>query len=128
TDDFFELGGDSILSIRAVSQLGRQAEFRLTPRQVFEYRTARALAGVVDARSGLVAADDGVGEADLTPVMQMLVENGGSIAYLHQSAVIPLSAGLTREQLVHAVQLVVDRHDALRSRLWFDGQRWRWEI
>ncbi|MBO0885587.1 MAG: non-ribosomal peptide synthetase, partial [Mycobacterium sp.] len=65
TDDFFALGGDSILSIRLVSRLGRQAEFRLTPRQVFEYRTARALAGVVATQSGLVGADGGVAEADV---------------------------------------------------------------
>jgi amino acid adenylation domain-containing protein/non-ribosomal peptide synthase protein (TIGR01720 family) len=128
TDDFFALGGDSILSIRAVSRLGRRAGFRLTPRQVFEYRTARALARLVAAPSGSVGADDGVGEADLTPIMQMLVENGGSIARLHQSVITPLSGDLTREQLVHAVQAVVDRHDVLRSRLWFDGQRWRWEV
>jgi amino acid adenylation domain-containing protein/non-ribosomal peptide synthase protein (TIGR01720 family) len=127
TDDFFELGGDSILSIRAVSRLGL-AGFQVTPRQVFEHRTARALAGVAAAQTGSVGADDGVGEADLTPIMRMLVENGGSIARFHQLVITPLPGDLTREQLVQAVQAVVDRHDALRSRFWFDGQRWRWEM
>jgi hypothetical protein len=89
---------------------------------VFEYRTARALASVFAAKSGAA------GEADLTPIMRMLVENGGSIARYHQSVITPLPADVTHEQLVQAVQAVVDRHDALRSRLWFDGQRWRWEM
>jgi amino acid adenylation domain-containing protein/non-ribosomal peptide synthase protein (TIGR01720 family) len=127
SDDFFELGGDSILSIRAVSQLGK-AGFRLTPHQIFEHRTARALAGVGAAHYGSASADDGAGEADLTPIMLRLVENGGSIARCHQSVITQVPAAVTREQLVQAVQAVVDRHDALRSRFWFDGQRWRWEM
>jgi non-ribosomal peptide synthase protein (TIGR01720 family) len=125
-DDFFELGGDSIISIHVVSRLGK-AGFHLTPRQVFELRTARALACVDSAQVVPIAADDGVGEAVPTPVMQML-DNAGSIARFHNAVVTPLAADLTREQLVQAVQAVVDRHDALRSQFWFDGQRWRWEM
>jgi amino acid adenylation domain-containing protein/non-ribosomal peptide synthase protein (TIGR01720 family) len=126
TDDFFELGGDSIISIQAASRLGK-AGFHLTPRQVFENRTARALACVGSAQIVPVTADDGVGEADLTPIMQTL-DNAGSIARFHNAVITPLPADLTREQLVQAVQAVVDRHDALRSQFWFDGERWRWEM
>jgi amino acid adenylation domain-containing protein/non-ribosomal peptide synthase protein (TIGR01720 family) len=127
TDDFFGLGADSIVSIQAVRRLG-QAGFHVTPRQIFEQRTARTLASVIAAQVSSVPADDGVGEADLTPIMRMLVENQGSVGRFGQSVITALPADLTREQLVQAVQVVVDRHDALRSRFWFDGQRWRWEM
>ena len=44
-DDFFALGGDSILSLRLVGR-ARQAGLRITARQVFELRSVAALAEV----------------------------------------------------------------------------------
>ncbi|MGV9803831.1 condensation domain-containing protein [Mycobacterium sp. NPDC003449] len=127
TDDFFELGGDSIISIRAVTPLGRLG-CHVTPRQIFEHRTARALANVVAVQPSPDAAEDGVGEADLTAIMQMLADNEGSTEHFHQSVISRVAVDLTHQQLVQALQAVVDRHDALRSRFWRESQRWRWEF
>jgi amino acid adenylation domain-containing protein len=44
-DNFFDLGGDSILSLQIVAEAG-QAGLRITPRQVFEHQTVAALAAV----------------------------------------------------------------------------------
>jgi NAD(P)-dependent dehydrogenase (short-subunit alcohol dehydrogenase family) len=51
-DDFFELGGDSVLSLRIVAE-ANEAGLRLTPRQLFEHNTIAALAAVagVDQRA-----------------------------------------------------------------------------
>ena len=49
-DNFFALGGDSIMSIQLVSR-ARKAGLMITPRAVFQHQTVAALAGVV----GLVA-------------------------------------------------------------------------
>src|SRR5712672_840413 len=49
-DNFFERGGDSIVSIQLVSR-ARRAGLSITPRAVFQHQTVEALAGVV----GLVA-------------------------------------------------------------------------
>ena len=43
TDDFFELGGDSLLTFR-VSLLAREAGYALTPRDLYDYPTLEALA------------------------------------------------------------------------------------
>ena len=47
-DNFFEIGGDSILSIQIVAR-ARKAGLELTPKQVFEYQTIAELA--LDVRS-----------------------------------------------------------------------------
>ena len=44
-DNFFALGGDSIMSIQLVSR-ARQAGLVITPRAVFQHQTVAALAGV----------------------------------------------------------------------------------
>lgn len=49
TDDFFDIGGDSILAIHAVAE-ARRCGLELTVRQILELRTIRALAQVLDIR------------------------------------------------------------------------------
>jgi aryl carrier-like protein len=46
-DDFFELGGDSILSIRIVAR-AKEAGLKITPNQLFDSRTIAALAAAAD--------------------------------------------------------------------------------
>ena len=48
-DNFFALGGDSIMSIQLVSR-ARRAGLVITPRAVFEHQTVAALAAVARAR------------------------------------------------------------------------------
>ena len=48
-DNFFALGGDSIMSIQLVSR-ARKAGLIITPRAVFQHQTVAALAGVADLR------------------------------------------------------------------------------
>ncbi len=50
-DDFFALGGDSILAMQLVSR-ARAAGFVLTARQVFTERTVAALAAAVASTEG----------------------------------------------------------------------------
>lgn len=46
-DDFFDLGGDSVTSIRLVSR-ARKAGLRITSRDVFQYPTVSALASAIE--------------------------------------------------------------------------------
>ncbi|HEY7594754.1 MAG TPA: condensation domain-containing protein [Actinophytocola sp.] len=48
TDDFFDIGGDSILAIHAVAEARRHG-LELTVRQILDLRTIRALAQALDA-------------------------------------------------------------------------------
>ncbi|ACZ86404.1 non-ribosomal peptide synthase/polyketide synthase [Streptosporangium roseum] len=118
-DDFFALGGDSIVAMRLVSRI-RAAGLRITPRQVFQHRTVAALAAVAAASgpdAGARASGDGTGTVPLTPIMHALRERGGPIEGYHQAALLQTPAALDEPGLRSVLQAVVDRHDMLRARL-----------
>ncbi|MFF9900490.1 amino acid adenylation domain-containing protein [Streptomyces longispororuber] len=125
TDNFFDLGGDSILALRVISH-ARQAGFTLTARDVFTHRTPETLAPhttpVTDG-TPVEAPGAGLGRAPLTPLALALVEGGNSFAGFHQAVLVelPRDAGpLGDEVLVAALRDLVDRHDLLRARLVHD--------
>jgi non-ribosomal peptide synthase protein (TIGR01720 family) len=117
-DSFFDLGGDSIISIQLVSR-ARKAGLAITPRAVFQHKTVEALAahaGTVGRRVSR-GTDTGVGSVPLTPIIHRLRERGGPIEKYAQSMLLQVPAGLGTESLERALQTVLDHHDALRMRL-----------
>ncbi|WP_020658821.1 non-ribosomal peptide synthetase [Amycolatopsis benzoatilytica] len=113
-DNFFALGGDSILSIRFVSGV-RAAGFQLSPRQVFEHQTAAALARVLDATAAAVQHDDGTGEVPLTPIMRWWTTTGDIT--MHQAALLRVPAPFAPDAFEQVLQDVLDHHQLLRARL-----------
>jgi mycobactin peptide synthetase MbtF len=120
-DSFFELGGDSIMSMQVVSR-ARRAGVLLTPRQVFELRTPAALARVAgtvaDTAQITSVADVAAGVVPLSPAMRDLAERTGSVERAgSQSMLITAPAGLNLDRLTEALQVLIDHHDVLRARL-----------
>ncbi|MGW7446189.1 amino acid adenylation domain-containing protein [Kitasatospora sp. NPDC054795] len=123
-DSFFELGGDSISSIQVVSR-ARRAGLAVTARDVFDYRTPRAMAAVAepvgsdpaDARG----IDEGPGELELLPVAHQLRESLESLdrpaREYSQHVVLDLPAGIGEPELITALNALLDRHEALRQKL-----------
>src|SRR4051812_42304310 len=67
-DNFFALGGDSILAIQVASR-ARQAGLHLSVRQTFQHQTVAELARVVGTAEAVVAEQGPViGELPLTPI------------------------------------------------------------
>ena len=131
-DNFFELGGDSISSIELVSR-ARQAGLLITPRDIFRHQSVEALAAVASAvhKANAAASDIGIGPLPLTPIMRWLLERGGSIGGFSQSMLLQVPAQLREDQLIGAVQALLDHHDALRLRLVGAGESigaWSLEI
>ncbi|MEV5243641.1 AMP-binding protein, partial [Streptomyces cinnamoneus] len=128
-DSFFELGGDSIVSIQLVSR-ARAAGLVFTPKDVFQHRTVEALAAVALATNDSQAAlphdpDAGIGDVPLTPIIHWLAETGGPIDGFFQAMVVQTPASATLETLTGALQALVDHHDVLRLRLARpDGEPW----
>ncbi|MBF8194335.1 amino acid adenylation domain-containing protein, partial [Nonomuraea sp. K274] len=114
-DDFFRLGGDSIVAIRLVSR-ARADALRLTPREVFVARTPAALAAVARDTAPAVA-DSPTGRFPLTPIMHWWREHGGPLASFTQSLVLPVPEGLDDARIVSALRTLATRHPALRMRL-----------
>ncbi|MFE1930389.1 non-ribosomal peptide synthase/polyketide synthase [Streptomyces sp. NPDC059474] len=117
-DGFFDLGGDSIMSIQLVSR-ARRAGLELAVRDVFEHRTVAALADIATETVRVAAEEPGadVGEVPLTPIMRWFLERGGPADQFNQSRLVQVPAALRHEQLRSAVQSVLDHHGALRARL-----------
>ncbi|MBO0916497.1 non-ribosomal peptide synthetase, partial [Streptomyces laculatispora] len=117
-DDFFALGGDSILSIQLVSRV-REAGLGITPRDVFVHRTPEAIAAVATAlgHNATAPAEQRTGEMPPTPIAAWLLERPGSTDGYNQSGVLRTPAGADGDRLVAALQLLIDHHDMLRLRI-----------
>ena len=128
-DGFFDLGGDSILSMLLVAA-ARRAGLLVTPRQVFQLQTPAALAGaaapVPQRRAEPEDADAGAGPVALTPVTCWLAERGPLVPQFCQSMVVGVPPELGLQPLTAAVQALVDHHDALRL-IWSEHDG-RWQL
>jgi amino acid adenylation domain-containing protein/non-ribosomal peptide synthase protein (TIGR01720 family) len=121
-DDFFLLGGDSIVSIQLVSRL-RAAGLAVSPREVFRHRTPgriAATAGTIETRPA-EAPEEAWGTAPLTPVMRRLHEIDGPTSGYSQSMLVHAPGNLDLPGLTAVVQALLDRHDMLRARVTADG-------
>ncbi|MFE4369084.1 amino acid adenylation domain-containing protein [Streptomyces sp. NPDC056835] len=126
---FFDLGGDSIMSIQLVSRL-RQVGLVLTPQDIFEYKTVKALAGAAreTTRARSAGAGSGVGDVPLTPIMHWLRELDGPVDGFHQAVLLQVPGGVREDRLAAAVQKLLDHHDALRLRLDRSSAEWRLSV
>ncbi|WP_280883180.1 non-ribosomal peptide synthetase, partial [Streptomyces pseudovenezuelae] len=120
-DDFFVLGGDSILSMTVVSG-ARRAGHVITTREVFEHRTPARLAALARPLAAAPAADgaaDATGGIPLTPVMRELLDRvePQDVAEVFQSALVRTPVGVDGVVLGSAVRALVERHEVLRARL-----------
>ncbi|MFD2415742.1 amino acid adenylation domain-containing protein [Amycolatopsis pigmentata] len=124
--DFFRIGGDSILSIELVAG-ARRAGLGLTVRDIFLHRTVEALASVATkVDSGPAGHDENHRELDPTPIIAWLAELGGPFDGYNQSVAVQVPKGARLDELRSALQAVLDRHGSLRWRLTVspDG-RWK---
>ncbi|MFJ8650993.1 non-ribosomal peptide synthase/polyketide synthase [Streptomyces rochei] len=123
-DGFFDLGGDSILSIQLVSR-ARAAGLPLAVRDVFEYQSTAELAAALAERDGDAHPEvDEVpphGPVPLTPVMARVAELGLGGDDFNQSVVVSLPPAVDADRLAGALQSVLDHHDALRLLVRPDG-------
>ncbi|MEU9012545.1 amino acid adenylation domain-containing protein [Streptomyces sp. NPDC048479] len=120
-EDFFVLGGDSILSM-SVSGRARKAGLAISPRDVFEHRTPAALAATVvgtqeAAAPAVVADSDGVGDVSLLPIVHQLREDGGTVNRFNLSMLLQAPAAADTDSLTRVLQAILDHHDGLRLTL-----------
>ncbi|WP_326614298.1 amino acid adenylation domain-containing protein [Streptomyces anulatus] len=127
-EDFFQLGGDSILAISLLSAL-REAGLHVTARQIFTNTVVGALAAVASEESAAAVdhGDVGTGTVVGSPIVQWLGETTDAIDGFVQSVVLNTPAELTADALDDILAAVLARHDMLRARL-VRGERWGFDI
>ncbi|OAT70856.1 non-ribosomal peptide synthetase [Mycobacteroides immunogenum] len=120
-DSFFDLGGDSILSIQVVS-LARSAGVLLRPRHVLVEQTVARLACVATLSGEIAgAADEDTGPVVATPIMRWLFTAEGPIDEINQTMVLRAPEGVTEADVVLVLQALLERHAALRLRAGYDS-------
>ncbi|WP_405020634.1 amino acid adenylation domain-containing protein [Kitasatospora sp. NBC_00070] len=120
-ENFFALGGDSIVSIQLVGR-ARKAGLEIAAKDVFQHPTPAALAaaakGTAVAAAPAPAAPVPVeGELPLLPVVHWLRERGGPLERFNQSVLLTVPGGLREATLRQALTALVTGHPALRLRL-----------
>ncbi len=120
-ESFFELGGDSILSMQVVAR-ARAAGVVCRPRDIFVEQTVAQLARVAEVATGDAdVGDDGLGPVDATPIMHWLHGVEGPVDQFNQTVSVQAPAGVTETDVVAVLQAVLDRHAMLRLRVDDDG-------
>ena len=120
-DSFFELGGDSILSMQVVAR-ARAAGVLCRPRDIFVEQTVAGLArvaGVTDGAGGPV--DEGIGPVVATPIMCWLHGVDGPVDEFNQTVLVQAPVGVTEADVAVVLQALLDRHAMLRLRVDDDG-------
>ncbi|MFJ8752403.1 amino acid adenylation domain-containing protein [Streptomyces sp. NPDC102441] len=126
--DFFRLGGDSILAISLLSAL-RTAGLYVTAGQIFTHSVVGALAAVASREhvAGAEHGDEAAGSVVGSPIVQWLGETTDAIDGFVQSVVLNTPADLTADALDAILTAVAARHDMLRAEL-VRGERWSFDI
>ncbi|GCF07282.1 non-ribosomal peptide synthase/polyketide synthase [Dictyobacter arantiisoli] len=127
-DNFFEIGGDSILSLQIVSR-ARELGLQLTPRDIFEYQTIAGLATVV-ASSGSISVNEIEqgpisGNVALTSIQhwffeQQLVEPN----HWNQAFLLNVRSDIQVDLLQQALAHLAIHHDGLRTRVEYRNGHW----
>ncbi|SDL19260.1 non-ribosomal peptide synthase domain TIGR01720/amino acid adenylation domain-containing protein, partial [Pseudomonas delhiensis] len=116
-DNFFALGGDSIVAIQVVSR-ARQAGLQLSPRDLFQHQSVRGLAQVAKPlAAAAVEQGPAQGEAALAPVQHWFFEQAiPNRRHWNQSLLLQARQRLDGERLERALARLLAHHDALRLR------------
>ena len=116
-ENFFELGGDSILSIQVIAR-ARQAGLELSAKQLLAHPTIAELAAMaVNHRSEPAEQGQVAGEAPLTPIQRWFFEQQSpNVNHWNMALSFETSAPLIPSIVESALRSLLAHHDALRLR------------
>jgi len=128
-DNFFDLGGDSILSLLIAARAKREG-LSVSVQQMFRYQTIAGLAEQAEKEAvEMHTARQAVTEAEvaLTPIQRWFFEKQlAEPWHWNQSILLKAPAGIDEETVEAALKQLLNRHDALRLRFRRDSEgQWR---
>ncbi|MEO5934248.1 MAG: amino acid adenylation domain-containing protein, partial [Duganella sp.] len=125
-DNFFTLGGDSILTLQIVAR-ARKAGIRFSPRHLMEKQTVAALAAVAQASApATAAAPPAPAVFELTPVQRWFFDQPmPERHHLNQSVLLELDRPPHDAHLQQALWRLAERHASLRLRFAPHAGGWR---
>lgn len=125
-DNFFTLGGDSIISIQIIVR-AKEAGLAVTLRQLFRNPTVAELAAVAGTDAvARVEQEMLTGDVPLTPIQCWFFEQElADLHHFNQAVLFETPVGLDPALLGSAVEHLLHHHDALRLRYQRDADGWR---
>jgi amino acid adenylation domain-containing protein/non-ribosomal peptide synthase protein (TIGR01720 family) len=119
-DNFFVLGGDSILCLQVAAGLAQQ-QVSIRPSDIFRRPTVAQLAEFIEQREAGARREavDRDGPIELAPIQRWFLRDLklGKPEYWHLSMELEIDEAVDHERMVAALLAVVNHHDALRCRL-----------
>ena len=120
-DDFFALGGDSIVGIRISAQLHRHG-LLLRVTDIYRHPTIAALAPLVQVADNDAEQDLLTGPVPLLPSQhRWLQRGGGTDPHANLSVLLEMAPGIGPDQVQAAFARLLAQHDGLRLRVTCDG-------
>ena len=128
-DNFFRIGGDSIISIQLVAK-ARQKGIHLNVKDIFSHPTISTLSSMVQNPSDTLAfkPEQGLikGDIPLTPIQQWFfnqtLENKN---HFNQTVLLQIHESVDSILLYKSINMLVSHHDILRCRYHQDGKVWK---
>lgn len=116
--NFFELGGDSLLSLQLVAKVAQRG-YGLSVADVLKFQTIRAIAAVTRKRTAAVGGATAPATAPLTPIQRWFLSEHplADAPGYSQSLLLESTTALDLARLADALREVVARHRALATRL-----------
>ena len=129
-DNFFKIGGDSIISIQIVAKARNQG-IHLTVKDIFNYPTIAQLSLIIKqdhSTEYLQPSQELVtGNIPLTPIQSWFFDQ--KLPYIHhynQAVLLALESTVDIQAIRQSISFLLNHHDILRSRYQFDSQTAQW--
>ncbi|MBQ4800729.1 amino acid adenylation domain-containing protein, partial [Pseudoalteromonas sp. MMG006] len=125
TDNFFQLGGDSILSIQLVSR-AQQKGLSITVKQLFNALNIAQLAAESNSQIETSAIQELIeGEMQLLPIQQLFFADESGLNHDNQAVALNYPEDLSVELLTEFATKIVSRHDVLRTVFFNRNGEWQ---
>lgn len=129
TDNFFEIGGDSIVSIRIVSK-AVQAGLPMKVKDMFDRPTIRGIASLlgeegrriirgVKPQQDLVVGPTALGSAQQWFLNRQTTRDVKVLSHWNQALMFNINTEFSRSRLANIVKVLMFHHDILRTRFIF---------
>lgn len=127
--NFFELGGDSIMSIQIVAR-ATDAGLKFTAKDLFEHQTIAELAQVVSIGEVIEAEQELVtGQVPLTPVQHWFFShNPPAPHHFNQWLTLQLPYSVNSSFLRQALEYIIEHHDSLRLQFTKSEEGWQQSV
>jgi amino acid adenylation domain-containing protein/non-ribosomal peptide synthase protein (TIGR01720 family) len=125
-DNFFRLGGDSILSLQVIAKAA-QLGISITPKQIFQFQTIEELAKVAKPKDN-VETEQGMvtGNVKLTPIQTWyFAQNPVDVEHFNQAVMVQLNTLLSPDRLREAWRKLHEHHDSLRLQFRKQDDQWQ---